>query len=130
MEGASWRLINVFAVEGGKFVGAYCPAQELQRILADAETGGRRKRRLVTHVPRRRREVKTVKKWIRAHDSRCMVCDLAAGLIETQRCYGCNVIAHKACAEERNHLNVLWLPDCSMRWVCNECYFDTHGGGP
>ena len=84
MEGASWRLINVFAVEGGKFVGAYCPAQdfvesmleltrkklvverpsvevapladielwiatsqELQRIQADAETGGRRKRRLV-----------------------------------------------------------------------------------
>ena len=164
MEGASWRLINVFAVEGGKFVGAYCPAQdfvesmleltrkklvvespsvevapladiefwiatsqELQRILADAETGGRRKRRLVTHVPRR--EVKTVKKWIRAHDSRCMVCDLAAGLIETIRCYGCNVIAHKNCAQGANHNNVLWLPDCSMRWVCNECYFDTHGGG-
>jgi hypothetical protein len=103
-------------------------SQELQRIQADAETGGRRKRRLVTHVPRR--EVKTVKKWIRAHDSRCMVCDLAAGLIGTIRCYGCNVIAHKNCAQGANHNNVLWLPDCSMRWVCNECYFDTHGGGP
>jgi hypothetical protein len=163
LEGASWRLINVFAVQGGQFVGAYCPeqdfvegmveltrkklvvesptvevaplvdievwiaaSQEFHRLQSDAETGGRRKRRLITHVPRR--AVKIVKKWIRAHDPNCMVCDLSGQ--KAQRCYGCNLIAHKTCAQENNHNNVLWLPNGSMRWVCNGCYFDTHGGGP
>ena len=35
MEGASWRLINVFAVEGGKFVGAYCPAQDFVESMLE-----------------------------------------------------------------------------------------------
>ena len=163
LEGVEWRLINVFSVDGGKYVGAYCPepdfleimleqtrkelvvsnstvevaplksiklwikaSQELKEIQANAETGGRRKRRRITNVPRR--EVNMVKKWTRPHDTNCMKCD--EGGRGLQKCYGCNVTAHTECAQELNHNNILCLPNKSKRWVCNDCYFETHGGGP
>ena len=163
MEGEEWRLINVFALEGGKkYVAAYCPStdfvesmleqsrkslvvshatvevalltdiktwieasNEIRNIQEATENGERPKRRRITTVPRRK--VKMVKKWNRAHDSACGFCDKKGKGMS--KCYGCNVVAHKKCADQDGQCNVLSLPNKTIRWVCDACYFDAHGGG-
>jgi hypothetical protein len=103
-------------------------SEELEKAQAEAEAGGRRKRRRTTAVPVPKRTVKMVKKWTGQHDTSCMECEKKSkGLV---KCYGCNLVSHKECAASENHNNILCMPNGSKRWVCNSCYFDTHGGGP
>jgi hypothetical protein len=90
-----------------------------------AASGGRQKRRKPAVVPKRNTRI--MKKWRGNHDDDCMECGKGSAVI---KCYGCNVVAHKKCAMEANHNNILCQPNGTERWTCNECYFDTHGGGP
>ena len=45
------------------------------------------------------------------------------------KCYGCNAVAHAACAKSEDQNNMLELPSGVVRWACDTCYFNTHGGG-
>ena len=100
-------------------------SQEVKELQAQAEEGRRPKRRKLTTVPRRK--VNMVKKYVGVHDKACGLCDSEAGRV--QKCYGCNVVVHRACANEDGQTNVLCLPTKVNRWVCGSCYFDAHGGG-
>ena len=114
VEVASMKDINAWVVASA----------ELKEAQANSNAGGRRKRR---RLPLPRRKVKVVKKWRNKHDASCVLCDKGgAGL---KRCYGCNVVAHKNCAQKDNQNNILCLPNKTKWWVCDGCYFDAHGGG-
>ena len=100
-------------------------SEEVQKIQAEAEKCGRTKRRRLLSVPRRK--VKVVKRWAKPHDSVCGFCSKGGnGLL---KCYGCNVAAHKRCAHEDGQNNMMCLPNKTNRWVCDDCYFEAHGGG-
>ena len=162
MEGEEWRFINVFAIEGKKYVAAYCPSsdftesmleqtrkslvadhasvevspladiklwieapKEMRGIQEAIQNGERPKRRRITNLPRRK--VKMVKKYTQAHDAACGFCDKKREGMS--KCYGCNVIVHKKCADKDGQCNVVSLPNKTQKRVCDSCYFDAHGGG-
>jgi hypothetical protein len=100
-------------------------SMEIAELQGSASRGSRPKRRKITNLPRR--NLTNVPKWVGLHDACCGLCAKNGGLL--QKCYGCNVVVHKSCANYDGQVNVLWLPNGSKQWVCDSCYFDAHGGG-